>query len=236
MARGRTVVMPAPDGMMMTPSPSPLPVLIAEDDPGSRRLLEAALRRWGHDVVVTADGDAAWTALQGPGAPSIAILDWMMPGIDGVEICRRLAAQDSPTPPYVILLTANTQQADVVAGLESGADDYMGKPFDHEELRARLLVATRVVDLRGKLAERVRELEAALARVQQLQGLLPICSYCKNIRNDRNYWQRVEDYVSAHSRAQFSHGVCPDCYERIVVPELEQMRAARAARARESEP
>jgi CheY-like chemotaxis protein len=216
--------------------PASLPVLIAEDEPGSRRLLEAALRRWGHDVVVTADGDEAWAALQRLGAPSIAILDWMMPGVDGVEICRRLAAQDSPTPPYVILLTANTRQADVVAGLEAGADDYMGKPFDHDELRARLIVAMRVVALRRKLAERVRELEAAVARVQQLHGLLPICSYCKNIRNDRNYWQRVEDYVSAHSAAQFSHSVCPECYERFVVPELRQMRAARSDRAGGSRP
>jgi sigma-B regulation protein RsbU (phosphoserine phosphatase) len=208
--------------------PPSLPVLIAEDDPGSRRLLEAALRRWGHDVVATRDGDEAWTALQQPGAPSVAILDWMMPGVDGVEICRRLAAAGSPTPPYVILLTANTRSADIVAGLEAGADDYVGKPFNHEELRARLIVAMRVVELRRKLAERVQELEAAIARVRQLHGLLPICSYCKKIRNDRNYWQRVEDYVSARSEAQFSHGICPECYEQIVGPELRAMRDARA--------
>jgi CheY-like chemotaxis protein len=204
------------------------PVLIAEDDPGSRRLLEATLRRWGHEVVVTVDGNGAWTALQRPEAPSVAILDWMMPGLDGVEICRRLHAQGSPTPPYLILLTANTRRADLVAGLEAGADDYMGKPFDPDELRARLIVAIRVVELRRRLAERVRELEAAMSRVKQLHGLLPICSYCKKIRDDRNYWQQVEQYVSAHSQAQFSHGVCPHCYEQIVVPQLRAMREARA--------
>jgi CheY-like chemotaxis protein len=214
------------DSTMAAPAGLPA-VLIAEDDSASRRLLEATLQRWGHEVQVTVDGEEAWTALQRPGAPSVAILDWMMPGLDGVEICRRLRGRDSPTPPYVILLTANTRQADVVAGLEAGADDYMGKPFDHDELRARLIVAGRVVDLRQKLADRVRELEAAMTRVKQLHGLLPICSYCKKIRDDRNYWQQVEEYVSAHSDVQFSHGICPTCYQEMVVPQLRAMRGSR---------
>jgi len=221
------------DPTIATPGSLP-PVLIAEDDAASRRLLEATLRRWGHEVVVTSDGDEAWTALQRPEAPSVAILDWMMPGLDGVEICRRFGTQGSPTPPYVILLTANTRQADIVAGLEAGADDYMGKPFDHDELRARLIVAMRVVELRRKLAERVRELEAAISRVKQLHGLLPICSYCKKIRDDRNYWQQVEQYVSAHSDAQFSHGICPQCYEQVLAPQLRAMREARTERTRDA--
>ena len=128
------------------------------------------------------------------------------------------------------MLTANTRQADVVTGLEAGADDYMRKPFDHDELRARLIVAARVVDLRQRLADRVRELETAMTRVKQLHGLLPICSYCKKIRDDRNYWQRVEEYVSAHSDAQFSHGICPECYETMVAPQLGAMREARTER------
>jgi CheY-like chemotaxis protein len=212
-----------------TPGPSTLaPVLIAEDEAASRRLLEATLRRWGHEVEVTVDGDEAWAALQRPGAPSVAILDWMMPGVPGVEICRRLQAQGSPTPPYLILLTANAERAKVVEGLEAGADDFMGKPFDHDELRARLIVAMRVVELRQKLAERVSELETAISRVKQLHGLLPICAYCKKIRDDKNYWQQVEQYVSAHTDAQFSHGICPQCYEEILTPQLRAMRDARA--------
>ena len=223
---------------MITPDPpvampAPLPaVLIAEDEPVSRRLLEGTLRRWGHEVLVTVDGDEAWSVLQRPEAPSVAILDWMMPGIQGVEICRLVQARESPTPPYLILLTANTQRANVVEGLEAGADDYMGKPFDHDELRARLIVATRVVQLRRKLADRVQELEAAISRVKQLHGLLPICSYCKKIRDDKNYWQRVEEYVSSHSDAQFSHGVCPQCYEQILAPQLQALRDARTEQPR----
>ena len=212
---------------------SPPPIVIAEDEPASRRLLEATLARWGHPVEVTVDGEQAWAALQRPDAPAIAILDWVMPGLDGVEICRRLRALGSPTPPYVILLTANTRQADVVAGLEAGADDYMVKPFDHDELRARLIVAARVVDLRQRLADRVRELEAALGRVKQLHGLLPICAYCKKIRDDRNYWQQVEHYVTAHADVQFSHGICPTCYEEMVAPQLRALRNARVERDRE---
>jgi phosphoserine phosphatase RsbU/P len=226
--------MPTPDPTIGASTPVLLPpVLIAEDDPASRRLLEATLRRWGYDVMVTADGDEAWGALQRPDAPCVAILDWMMPRLDGVEICRRVRAQGSPTPPYVILLTANTRRADVVAGLEAGADDYIGKPFDHDELRARLIVAMRVVELRRRLAERVQELESAMGRVKQLHGLLPICAYCKKIRDDQNYWQRVEEYVSAHSDAQFSHGICPQCYEQFLAPELRAMRDARTERSRE---
>jgi CheY-like chemotaxis protein len=226
---------------MTTPGPTPEPappaalppVLIAEDDPASRRLLDATLRRWGHQVVMTVDGDEAWKALQQPDAPSVAILDWMMPRLDGVELCRRVRAQGSPTPPYLILLTANTRRADIVEGLEAGADDYMGKPFDHDELRARLIVAIRVVELRRRLADRVRELEAALGRVKQLHGLLPICSFCRKIRDDQNYWRRVEEYMSAHADVQFSHGICPQCYEQNVAPQIQAMREARTGRPRE---
>jgi CheY-like chemotaxis protein len=209
-------------------------ILIADDDPVSRLLLESTLSRLGQEVVAVADGTTALAKLLEPGAPRLAILDWMMPGLDGVEICRRLRHQGSPTPPYVILLTSNTRQADVVAGLEAGADDYMGKPFDHDELRARLIVAARVVELRQKLAERVRELEAAMTRVKQLHGLLPMCSYCKKIRDDRNYWQAVEEYVSAHSDAQFSHGICPECYKEMVAPQIRAMREAKAEQNRDA--
>jgi CheY-like chemotaxis protein len=205
--------------------PSALPrVLIAEDDPISRRLLEASLVRWGYQVVVTVDGTEAWESLRAADAPPLAILDWMMPGLDGVEICRRVRARPGETAPYLILLTAKRQREDTVEGLEAGADDYITKPFDRDELRARLKVGVRMVTLQRNLADRLRALEAALGRVKQLQGLLPICAYCKKIRDDRNYWQQVEAYISGHSDAQFSHGICPDCFDRVVRPELLEMR------------
>jgi DNA-binding response OmpR family regulator len=199
-------------------------ILIAEDDMISRHLLETTLIRWGYEVVVTCDGTAAWEVLHSTDAPPLAILDWMMPGLDGVEVCRRVRRAAMPMPPYLILLTAKGRREDIITGLRSGAHDYVTKPFSREELRARVQVGMRIVELQHSLADRVKALEEALARVKQLQGLLPICSYCKKIRDDRNYWQQVESYISEHSEAQFSHSICPDCYEGRVKPELDQIR------------
>jgi phosphoserine phosphatase RsbU/P len=199
-------------------------VLIAEDEAISRRLLEATLLRWGYEVVVASDGVEAWEILQGDDAPPLAILDWMMPSMDGLEVCHRVRNRPRCTPLYLILLTAKGRREDIVTGLEAGANDYVTKPFNREELRARVEVGVRMVELQQNLADRVRALEEALARVKQLQGLLPICSYCKKIRDDQNYWQQVESYIAEHSQAQFSHSICPDCYEKLVKPELEQLR------------
>ena len=204
-------------------------VLIAEDDPISRRLLEATVTRWGHEPVVTEDGTEAWAVLTRPDAPRLAVLDWMMPGLDGVEVCRRVRARVAPIAPYLILLTAKGSPEDIVTGLQAGADDYLTKPFDREELRARIQVGVRLVELQQSLADRVTELEQALVNVRRLEGLLPICSYCKKIRCDGNYWEQVERYISAHSAAQFSHSICPECYERVIRPELRELKRARGA-------
>ncbi|MDB5311502.1 MAG: copR [Gemmataceae bacterium] len=194
-------------------------ILIADDDDVTRLALGAALARRGHEVVSTADGDEAWQALQAPDGPGLAILDWMMPGLDGVEVCRRARAVPGLRGLYVILLTSRGGKDDLLEGLRAGANDYITKPFDPDELQARLHVAAQVVQLQAELAARVRELEAALGQVKQLQGLLPICSYCKKVRDDRNYWHQVEHYIHAHSEARFSHGVCPDCWDAVVRPE-----------------
>jgi len=200
-------------------------ILIAEDDAVSRHLLEATLKKFGHEVVVAADGAQAWAALAGEDAPRLAILDWMMPQIDGVEICRRLRRIANATPSYLILLTAKSTKEDVVTGLDAGANDYLTKPFDRAELRARVQVGAHVLELQSKLAERVRELEDALAQVRRLEGLLPICSYCKKIRDEQNFWQRVDSYLSEHTDVMFSHGICPDCYRDVVQPQLDQKAA-----------
>ncbi len=204
-------------------------ILIAEDDLVSRKMLEATLTRWGYEVLVTCDGQAALQALTGPDAPRVAILDWMMPSLDGVDVCRRVREGGVAQPPYVILLTAKGNKEDIVSGLEAGADDYIIKPFDREELRARLQAGLRIITLQNQLAARVRELEEAITRIRTLQGLLPICSYCKRVRNDGDYWQQVESYISDHSDARFSHGICPDCYESVVRPQLQTLTGERKA-------
>ncbi len=190
-------------------------ILIAEDDIVSQRLLDAALSKWGYEVVSCANGVEADQILQSQDTPRIAILDWMMPGMDGVHVCQQARQRPQLKPVYIILLTARGRSEDIVAGLEAGADDYVTKPFYPEELQARLKVGLRIVDLQSRLADRVSELESALSRLKQLQGLLPICSYCKKVRDDQNYWLQIESYVSDHSEAQFSHSPCPKCLEKI---------------------
>jgi sigma-B regulation protein RsbU (phosphoserine phosphatase) len=186
-------------------------VLIADDDPVLRHALKAHLLRWKYDVVECGDGGQAWHALQSSAPPPIAIVDWEMPGLDGPTLCEKLRGTPSLATTYVILLTGKENRKDVISGLESGVDDYIKKPFDWDELRARLQIGSRTVNLQHTLASRVAELQDALAKVRKLSGLLPICAYCKSIRNDQDYWQQIETFVGQHSDAQFSHGICPQC-------------------------
>ncbi len=195
-------------------------ILIADDDAITRRMLETTLQCWGHRVLLAADGQSAYEALNRDDAPPLAVLDWMMPHLDGPTICRRLRDNPAKRRFYLILLTARAHKEDLVAGLNSGADDYISKPFDLEELQARVNVGVRMAALQQEFAEHVAKLQDALKRVKQLQGLLPICCYCKCIRNDENYWQRVEVYIGEHSDARFSHGICPKCFESVVKSQL----------------
>jgi sigma-B regulation protein RsbU (phosphoserine phosphatase) len=190
-------------------------ILVADDDSGTRRLLQATLTKWGYEVTLAVDGEAAWEILQRPNPPLLAILDWLMPKLDGVEICRKARLVPALQSAQIILLTSRTTKEDVVKGLEAGADDYVTKPFDLGELRARVQVGARIVRLQMDLADRLKKLQDALAHVKQLHGLLPICAYCKKIRDDKNYWHQVEIYVSQNADVRFSHGVCPECLEKV---------------------
>jgi two-component system cell cycle response regulator len=128
-------------------------ILIADDDPVSSRLLDRLLVKWGYEVIAAHDGSEAWEVLQAENAPRVALLDWIMPGIDGLEICRRVRARSSQPYVYIMLLTANDKVGNLVEGLESGADDYLTKPFHPQELRARLRVGLRMLDLESRLVE-----------------------------------------------------------------------------------
>jgi phosphoserine phosphatase RsbU/P len=188
-------------------------VLVAEDDPVSACELKGLMRNWGYDVVPAVDGPGALAVLAAEDAPKLALLDWEMPGLAGPDVCQTVRGWDSADSPYLILLTARNSRTDIVAGLDAGANDYLVKPFDPDELRARVRAGARIVELQTGLADKVSELEAALLKVRRLSGLLPICAYCKAIRDDFDYWHRVEEYVSEHADVQFSHGICPDCLE-----------------------
>jgi sigma-B regulation protein RsbU (phosphoserine phosphatase) len=204
-----------------------LKVLIAEDDPVTMKALVGLLTGWGYDTVCAVTGTDAWEILRHDSAPPLAVIDWQMPGMNGDELCRRARAQFPDQPLYLLLITArNIRVEDKVAGLTAGADDYLVKPFDIPELRARLQVGERVLRLQMELHRRVRELKQASDHLQQLRGLLPICVHCKKIRDDRNYWHQVENYISDHSAAEFTHGICPACLEK----QLQEYKTKRKAR------
>lgn len=171
------------------------------------------MNKIGHEVIETCDGSEAWSVMTGSGAPRLAILDWMMPRMDGLEVVRRIRALDVDNPPYIIMLTSRGDKNDIVTGLDAGADDYLTKPFHADELRVRIDVGKRILDMQTRLASRIEELSLAVEHIKTLQGILPICSFCKKIRNDKGYWDQVEAYIGQHSRATFSHSICPECLE-----------------------
>jgi DNA-binding response OmpR family regulator len=171
-------------------------ILIAEDDPVSSIALVAKLRKLGHEVVVTKNGRDAWYAYR-TSSPQIVITDWMMPLVDGPDLCRMIRADARIQYTYIIMLTASAGKENYLEGMNAGADDFVTKPFDLEGLKARLRVAERVLNLQST--------------VDQLEGLLPICSYCKKIRDSNNDWQPVEEYVENRTDTSFEHALCPDC-------------------------
>ena len=124
----------------------------------------------------------------------------------------------------MILLTARRGIEEVVSGIAAGADDYLTKPYHRDELQVRLQVGARMIELQTKLADRVEQLQQALKHVKRLEGIIPICGYCKKIRDDQDYWQNVESYVATHSEAEFSHGICPSCFEQIVQPQIDSFK------------
>jgi len=189
-------------------------ILIADDGLTIRRLLETYLKNWGYDVVSVSDGNEAWEALQRRDAPRLVILDWLMPGMDGIEVCRKARQLEHGNLFYIIIFTSLEEKKDLVTALEAGADDFIIKSFDKDELQARVKVGERVARLKSELDSRVRELEESIAHVKLLQGILPICMHCHKIRDDQEVWQRLDEYIAKHTDVMLSHGLCPECYEK----------------------
>lgn len=207
-------------------SATALRILVAEDDPTSEAFLTGTLRAWGHEVIVVGDGVSALEMLESENPPEVAILDWMMPEPSGPEVCRKVRATDRLKHLYLIILTARDSSDAIAEALNAGADDFVSKPFEPKELKARLAVGERILSLQSELAGRVEELQTALDQVTQLQGLLPICSYCSKVRDDGDYWQGVERYLERHADVRFSHSICPDCFDSVAMKELEDANRA----------
>ena len=187
-------------------------ILVAEDDPVSRTLLTRSLEQWGHEVEPVADGMEAYGRLLRPNAPPIAILDWTMPGLEGPEICRQVRAATLRMQPYLVILTARHTSGDLATALDSGADDFLSKPFDRIELQARLQAGVRIVNLHRALTDRIQELEESRQREHSLRTLTPICSYCKKIRGDKDTWEPIDQYLAEHGY-RITHAVCPSCLD-----------------------
>ena len=190
--------------------------------------LEKTLSEWGFDVETVVDGQAAWDRLCGENPPRLCLIDWLMPGMEGPELCRRVREKFPEDYFYLIILSAQQGVDNLIEGLTAGADDYVTKPFIGRELRSRIAVGVRVLGLEEMLAKKVRQLETALEDVKQLRGLLPICSYCNKIRNDEDYWEQVDSYVGRHSDVEFSHSICPACYEKHVQPMLDHQQGVKS--------
>lgn len=198
-------------------------ILIVDDTPANLRLLAGMLTEQGHKARSAPNGKLALMSAQAS-PPDLILLDIKMPGLSGYEVCQQLKADPRTRDIPIIFISALDQVEDKIQAFTLGGVDYVTKPFRFEEVLARVETHLKLRELQKRLAARVRELEEALAQVKKLEGLLPICSYCKRVRDDHDYWQQVESYVAARSEASFSHGICPDCHEKHVRPQLEALK------------
>jgi len=181
-------------------------ILVVEDDSISSILLKAVLEKLGYETVIARDGNEAWDEFnQEP--VRLIVSDWMMPGMDGLQLCEKVRARSRTLYTYFILLTANrTTPENYALAAAAGVDDFLTKPLDREAIRMRLGVAERILKY--------------TAEIRQLKELIPICVYCRKVHDEHDYWERVETYIQKETGSRFSHGACPECYEK----ELERFR------------
>ena len=175
-------------------------ILMAEDDPISARVLQAALCKFGYEPVVARDGTEAWDQFDREPFRMI-VSDWMMPGLDGLTLCEKVRARGHTAYTYFILLTGReTTPANYELAGAAGVDDFLTKPLDREIIRIRLQVAERILK--------------CTAEIRQLKEMIPMCVYCRKVRDEHDYWDMVESYIQKETGSRFSHGACPDCYEK----------------------
>lgn len=180
-------------------------ILIVEDEPVAAAILETALRNLGHEPTRAIDGLTAWLKFES-NPVRVIVSDWLMPGIDGLELCRRIRARGGEYTYFILLSAIESNGETLEQALEAGVDDFLHKPVKIDELKMRLHVAERLLNY--------------ATQVQQLESFIPLCSYCKKVRDDKNYWSKIESYINTRTGSQFSHGVCPDCYDQVLVPQM----------------
>jgi len=180
-------------------------ILIVEDNAVSAAVLEAALVKLGHQPTRAPDGIMGWDAFQCEPV-RVVVSDWLMPGLDGLELCQRIREHGGEYVYFILLSAQESSGGNLEQAIVAGVDDFLHKPVKIDELRMRLHVAERILNYS--------------TQVQQLESFIPLCSYCKKVRDDKNYWSQIESYINTRTGSQFSHGVCPDCYDRVLVPQM----------------
>lgn len=184
-------------------------VLLIENDPISRLYMEASLATLGLVSEIAENGDEARRILVATPSIRLIVCDWMMPDQTGLDLCRWVRSRKLEYVYFIIYMPEDASEQNQDKAIEAGVDDFLQKPVNLRDLRIRLHVARRILD--------------SAAHIRELQSLVPICSYCKSVREDKDYWQRIEQYVSARTGSEFTHSVCPDCYKKHIVPELEAL-------------
>lgn len=185
-------------------------ILVAEDELVSSRLLSRTLEMLGHTANAFIDGAQALKAFEEHTYPVI-VSDWTMPEMDGLDLCRAIRGLKRKGYTYFILLTAAEQSdANYTEAMDAGIDDFLTKPLDKDSIWMRLRVAERILSYTNQITT--------------LEELLPICSYCKRVRNDQDYWEQVESYFTERTGSMFSHSICPSCYESVIKPQLAEMQ------------
>ncbi len=201
-------------------------ILITDDDQSNLEELTDFFNSCGYETVGASDGATAIIKAR-EFLPDVILLDIRMPGIDGYETCRRLKDNDRTRDIPVIFITALSDTIAKVKGFTAGGVDYVTKPFEIEEIVARINTHITLSRLKREREEIIRELTEALANVKKLEGMLPICMYCKKIKNDEGYWQQVEHYIIEHSGAKFTHGLCDDCCKKYYPGLYEENNASK---------
>lgn len=184
-------------------------MLLVDDDPVALEILKTSLAYAGHQTLEAHNGEEAWTLLAREPV-QVVVSDWMMPKLDGIELCKRIRSRKGRDYVYFVLLTARSDKENYHTAMEKGVDDFLAKPFRCDELLIRLRVAERILSF--------------MSQVRELKNLLPICSYCKRIRDDRDYWHQIESYIHAQTGTDFTHSICPECYQEHIKPYLDEAR------------
>ena len=188
-------------------------ILIAEDEFTTRLMVQVCLENWGYSIDSVEDGKTAWDIMTKKNPPQIAVLDWEMPGLSGTELCRQIKRMDRRSPIYVILLTARDSENDISQGFAAGADDYITKPFNDDELRARIRVAERIVTIQSSLSSSLKELQEALNMLETFDETIAVCKKCQKLEDFDGAWRKPVELLDYPVDPRFLEGRCPECNE-----------------------